>query len=107
MITLESDVALWLERCAERGFSAPTWPTEYGGGGLSGAQAKILYEEMGAINARTPLVGMGMSMIGPTLLEYGNAAQAADPLPNSLRGEVPWCQGSSAQNAGSDLSALT
>jgi alkylation response protein AidB-like acyl-CoA dehydrogenase len=106
MITLESDVALWLERCAERGFTAPTWPTEYGGGGLSGAQAKILYEEMGAINARTPLVGMGMSMIGPTLLEYGNDAQKAEHLPKIIRGEVQWCQGYSEPNAGSDLAAL-
>ena len=39
-ITLESDVALWLERCAEKGFTAPTWPTEYGGGGLSRSASK-------------------------------------------------------------------
>ena len=106
-IILESDVALWLERCAEKGFTAPTWPTEYGGGGLSDAEAKILYEEMGAINARTPLVGMGMSMIGPTLLEYGNDAQKAEHLPKIIRGEVQWCQGYSEPNAGSDLAALS
>ena len=106
-ITLESDVALWLERCAEKGFTAPTWPTEYGGGGLSDAEAKILYEEMGAVNARTPLVGMGMSMIGPTLLEYGNDAQKAEHLPKIIRGEVQWCQGYSEPNAGSDLAALS
>ena len=106
-ITLESDVALWLERCAEKGFTAPTWPTEYGGGGLSDAEAKILYEEMGAISARTPLVGMGMSMIGPTLLEYGNDAQKAEHLPKIIRGEVQWCQGYSEPNAGSDLAALS
>ena len=106
-ITLESDVALWLERCAEKGFTAPTWPTEYGGGGLSDAEAKILYEEMGAINARTPLVGMGMSMIGPTLLEYGNDGQKAEHLPKIIRGEVQWCQGYSEPNAGSDLAALS
>ena len=106
-IILESDVALWLERCAEKGFTAPTWPTEYGGGGLSDAEAKILYEEMGAISARTPLVGMGMSMIGPTLLEYGNDAQKAEHLPKIIRGEVQWCQGYSEPNAGSDLAALS
>ena len=105
-ITLERDVALWLERCAEKGFTAPTWPTEYGGGGLSNAQAKILYEEMGAMNARTPLVGMGMSMIGPTLLEYGSDAQKAEHLPKIVRGELQWCQGYSEPNAGSDLAAL-
>jgi alkylation response protein AidB-like acyl-CoA dehydrogenase len=97
---------LWLERCAEKGFTAPTWPTEYGGGGLSDAEARILYEEMGAINARTPLVGMGMTMIGPTLLEYGNDAQKAEHLPKIIRGEVQWCQGYSEPNAGSDLAAL-
>ena len=106
-ITLESDVALWLERCAEKGFTAPTWPAEFGGGGLSSAEAKILYEEMGAANARTPLVGMGMSMIGPTLLEYGSDAQKAEHLPKIIRGEVQWCQGYSEPNAGSDLAALS
>ena len=106
-ITLESDVALWLERCAEKGFTAPTWPAEFGGGGLSSAEAKILYEEMGTANARTPLVGMGMSMIGPTLLEYGSDAQKAEHLPKIIRGEVQWCQGYSEPNAGSDLAALS
>ena len=33
--TPNPDQKLWLERCAERGFTAPTWPREYGGGGLS------------------------------------------------------------------------
>ena len=105
-ITLERDVALWVERCAEKGFTAPTWPAEYGGGGLSEGQAKVLYEEMGATNARTPLVGMGMSMIGPTLLEYGSDAQKAEHLPKIIRGELQWCQGYSEPNAGSDLAAL-
>ena len=54
-ITLESDVKLWMERCAERGFTTPTWPTEYGGGGLTPQQAKILFEEMAEVRARTPL----------------------------------------------------
>ena len=105
-ITLEPDVALWLERCAEKGFTAPTWPTEYGGGGLSDAEAKILYEEMGAIRARSPLTGMGMTMIGPTLLELGNEAQKAEHLPKIISGEIKWCQGYSEPNAGSDLAAL-
>jgi alkylation response protein AidB-like acyl-CoA dehydrogenase len=105
-ITLERDVALWVERCAEKGFTAPTWPAEYGGGGLSDGHAKVLYEEMGATNARTPLVGMGMSMIGPTLLEYGSDAQKAEHLPKIIRGELQWCQGYSEPNAGSDLAAL-
>ncbi|MDZ7670896.1 MAG: acyl-CoA dehydrogenase family protein [Gammaproteobacteria bacterium] len=105
-VELQGDVKLWLERCAERGFTAPTWPAEYGGGALSPAQARILYEEMAAIRARSPLMGMGLSMIGPTLLEFGTDEQKARHLPKIVRGEVQWCQGYSEPNAGSDLAAL-
>ena len=105
-IPLEKDTALWLERMAERGWTVPTWPTEYGGAGLSAAEAKILYAEMGAINARSPLMGMGTSMIGPTLLEYGSDDQKQRHLPKIARGEFQWCQGYSEPNAGSDLAAL-
>ena len=105
-IELEKDVAIWLERCAEKGFTAPTWPTEFGGGGLSAELAKVLYEEMGKANARTPLTGMGMTMIGPTLLEYGTQAQKERHMPKIIRGELQWCQGYSEPNAGSDLAAL-
>ena len=105
-VPLEPDVALWLERCAERGFTAPTWPQEYGGGGLSAAEARVLHEEMAAIRARAPLLGMGLSMIGPTLLEYGTPEQKARHLPRIVRGEVQWCQGYSEPGAGSDLASL-
>ncbi len=105
-IELEPDVKLWLERCVERGFTAPTWPKEYGGGGLSPQQAAVLYEEMGAIRARAPLSGMGLTMIGPTLLEFGTPEQKERHLPKIVRGEVQWCQGYSEPNAGSDLASL-
>ncbi|MEM7080161.1 MAG: acyl-CoA dehydrogenase family protein [Pseudomonadota bacterium] len=105
-IDLEPDVALWLERCAEKGYTAPTWPTEYGGGGLKPQQARVLYGEMAAIKARSPLMGMGTSMIGPTLLEYGTEDQKQRHVPKIARGEFQWCQGYSEPNAGSDLAAL-
>ena len=69
------DTKLWLERCAERGFTVPTWPQEFGGAGLSKDENVVLRHEMGRINARPPLVGMGLSMIGPALLEYGTDTQ--------------------------------
>jgi len=105
-VTLPADLQSWLERCAERGFTAPTWPTQYGGGGLTPAQARVLYEEMGAIRARAPLMGMGLSMIGPTLLEFGTDEQKQRHLPKITRGEIQWCQGYSEPNAGSDLASL-
>jgi len=100
------ETKLWLDRCAERGFTVPTWPKEYGGAGLNADESRILREEMAGIQARTPLTGMGISMIGPALLEYGNDEQKAEHLPKIARGEIWWCQGYSEPNAGSALASL-
>jgi alkylation response protein AidB-like acyl-CoA dehydrogenase len=100
------DQKLWLERMAERGWTAPTWPTEYGGGGLSRDEAKVLREEMRAINARSPLDSFGIWMLGPALLKYGSEEQKKKYLPEITRGEIRWCQGYSEPNSGSDLASL-
>ena len=105
-IELQPDVRLWLDRTAERGWTAPTWPVEYGGAELGPTEARILQEEMARIRARPPLVGMGLSMIGPTLLEFGTEEQKQRHLPKIVRGEVQWCQGYSEPSAGSDLASL-
>ena len=97
---------LWMERMAERGWTVPDWPREYGGGGLSPAETKILRQEMAAIGARLPLYSFGISMLGPALLKYGNEAQKKRFLTEIARGEIRWCQGYSEPNAGSDLAAL-
>ncbi|MEQ8860098.1 MAG: acyl-CoA dehydrogenase family protein [Pseudomonadales bacterium] len=97
---------LWLDRMAERGFTVPMWPTEYGGAGLAKDQNRVLQEELRRINARPALVGMGISMIGPALLEYGNDEQKAEHLPKIAGGDIWWCQGYSEPNAGSDLASL-
>ena len=100
------DMKVWLKVMAERGWTAPEWPTPYGGGGLSKAEAKILREEMAALKLPAPLVGFGLTMIGPTLLEYGTEEQKRDHLPKIVRGEIRWCQGYSEPGSGSDLASL-
>jgi alkylation response protein AidB-like acyl-CoA dehydrogenase len=100
------DTRLWLDRMAERGFTAPTWPTEYGGAGLDAPRHRVLMDELRRLNARPPLVGMGLSMIGPALLEFGNDEQKSEHLPSIARGDIWWCQGYSEPNAGSDLASL-
>jgi acyl-CoA dehydrogenase len=100
------DQKLWLESMAERGWTAPTWPKEYGGGGLSRDEAKVLREEMRAINARSPLDSFGIWMLGPALLKYGSEEQKKKYLPEITRGEIRWCQGYSEPNSGSDLASL-
>ena len=102
----EGDARLWLDVCAEQGFTVPMWPKEYGGAGLSTRQYQILLEEMRHISARSPLAGMGIGLIGPTLLEFGTDEQKRRHLPAIARGEVRWCQGYSEPNAGSDLAGL-
>ena len=86
------ETKLWMDRCAEKGYTAPTWPTEYGGAGLDAAEAQVLRQEMQRIKARTPLVGMGLSMIGPALLEFGTDEQKAEHLPQIASGAIWWCQ---------------
>lgn len=106
-VPIESaDTRLWLERCAEKGFTVPTWPTAYGGAGLTKEEFLVLLEEMRGLDARVPLTGMGVTMIGPTLLEYGNEDQKQRHLPPIARGEIRWCQGYSEPGAGSDLASL-
>ncbi|HRJ68339.1 MAG TPA: acyl-CoA dehydrogenase family protein [Beijerinckiaceae bacterium] len=100
------DQRLWMERMAARGWTVPTWPKAYGGGGLSHEEAKVLKEEMSAIGARQPLLSFGIWMLGPALLAFGNEAQKLEHLPRIARGEIRWCQGYSEPGAGSDLASL-
>jgi alkylation response protein AidB-like acyl-CoA dehydrogenase len=100
------DMKPWLEMMAEKGWTAPTWPREYGGGGLSKAEAKVLTQEMERLKLPAPLVGFGLTMIGPTLLQYGNEEQKLEHLTKICRGEIRWCQGYSEPDAGSDLASL-
>ncbi len=100
------EAKVWLERMAGRGWTVPTWPKEYGGGGLSAAEARILEEEMRRLNCRPPLQSFGIWMLGPVLLEYGTEQQKQEHLPKIARGEIRWCQGYSEPEAGSDLAGL-
>ena len=96
----------WMELMAERGWTVPDWPAEYGGAGLSPEETKILRQEMARIGARNPLMSFGISMLGPALLKYGTEAQKKLYLNQIARGEIRWCPGYSEPGAGSDLAAL-
>ncbi len=100
------DQKLWCDRMAERGWTVPHWPKEYGGGGLGKEEVKVLRQEMARINARPPLDSFGISMLGPALLQFGTEEQKLEHLPKIARGEIRWCQGYSEPNAGSDLASL-
>jgi alkylation response protein AidB-like acyl-CoA dehydrogenase len=103
----DGDLLAWQQAMGAKGWGTPTWPAEYGGGGLSPQQARVLQQEMGRLGAFNPLMaGMGVTMIGPTILDYGTEAQKQRHIPPIARGEVIWCVGYSEPNAGSDLASL-
>jgi alkylation response protein AidB-like acyl-CoA dehydrogenase len=97
---------VWLDLAVEHGWTAPRWPREYGGGGLSAEDARILEAEIARLDLPPPLVGFGLSMIGPTLLQFGNEELKSEHLPKIVRGQIRWCQGYSEPNAGSDLASV-
>jgi len=98
--------SVWMRRAAERGLTAPTWPKEYGGGGLTAAQARVVDQELAKGRYRPPLLSFGIWMLGPVLLEYANDVQKKEHLPKITGGEIRWCQGYSEPGAGSDLASL-
>ena len=81
------DAQVWLTRMAQRGWTVPTWPVEYGGAGLEKEEFLVLLEELQRLGARPPLQGMGVTMIGPTLLEYGSDEQKSRHLPAIASGQ--------------------
>src|ERR1700722_10461173 len=95
---------VWMRKVASRGWTAPTWPEKYGGGGLTPDKARVVEQELGRY--RAPLASFGVWMLGPVLLEFANKAQKAEHLPKIIEGEIRWCQGYSEPGAGSDLASL-
>ena len=74
------DQKLWLDRMGERGWTAPTWPKQYGGGGLSAEANRVLQSELKRIGARPPIFSFGIWMLGPVLLEYASEEQKRERI---------------------------
>ncbi|MBW2241783.1 MAG: acyl-CoA dehydrogenase family protein [Deltaproteobacteria bacterium] len=103
----KADHEAWLAAVAERGYTTPNWPKEYGGGGLSKEETKVLQQEVARAASYMPIVSFfGTAMLGPVLLEFGNEEQKLEHLPKIARGEINWCQGYSEPGSGSDLASL-
>lgn len=103
---INPDSKIWLDNMGSKGWTAPMWPTQYGGGGLSKEENRVLESELANISARSPLSSFGLWMLGPVLLEFANEEQKMEHLPKIVRGEIRWCQGYSEPGAGSDLAGL-
>jgi alkylation response protein AidB-like acyl-CoA dehydrogenase len=98
--------ATWPQKLYEGGWICATWPTEYGGKGLTLMQGVVLTEEFSKAKAGLRGDFFGDTLVGPTLLQWGTEEQKAEFLPKILRGQIRWCQGFSEPDSGSDLASL-
>lgn len=99
------DTITWQRILAERGWSAPHWPKEYGGAALSQAERLILLDELYRAPAPLPQI-FNMNMLGPVLMKFGTPQQREHFLPKLANLDLWFCQGFSEPGAGSDLAAL-
>ena len=98
----------WRQKLAANGLLAPSWPTEYGGGGMTALEQVVMAEEFQRAGAPTGGANDSFSiqMVGNTILHWGTEDQRQHFLPRIISGEDVWCQGYSEPNAGSDLASL-
>ena len=96
----------WQRTKYDGGWGSITWPTEYGGKGLSGIHDGIFKDEEAHRVSATGVFAVGIGMTGPTIIAHGTDAQKERYLPAMLKGDEVWCQLFSEPVAGSDLGGL-
>jgi alkylation response protein AidB-like acyl-CoA dehydrogenase len=96
----------WTATLFAGGWICASWPTEYGGKGLTLLQQVVLNEEFARAGAPLRADFFGDTLVGPTLLQWGTEEQKKQFIPRILSGTIAWCQGFSEPDAGSDLASL-
>lgn len=101
-----TELRRWQGRCYEAGYVGRAWPREYAGGGKAAVEQLIVDQELAAAGAPEFVNVVGLDVLGPSLLRFGNDAQRRRHIPAILSAQEIWCQGFSEPEAGSDLAAL-
>src|SRR5829696_6753477 len=96
----------WQARCHEAGYVGRAWPGEFGGGGRPPAEQIVVDQELAAAGAPEFINVVGLDVLGPSLLRFGNDEQRRRYIPAILAADEIWCQGFSEPDAGSDLASL-
>src|SRR3972149_2339088 len=97
---------VWHRRLYEGGYLGMGWPKAYGGGDARPMEQAIVADELARASAPAPTNGLGLGIVGPTIVVHGTDAQKTRYLRKILTAEELWCQLYSEPNAGSDLAAL-
>src|ERR1700704_2068426 len=96
----------WTQKLFDGGWICASWPTEYGGKGLTTMQSVVLNEEFARAGAPLRADFFGDTLVGPTILQWASEEQKKEFIPGILNGTIAWCQGFSEPDAGSDLASL-
>jgi alkylation response protein AidB-like acyl-CoA dehydrogenase len=96
----------WQRKLFDAGLLVPGWPRELGGRSLPPVQQLVYHEEMEKITAMRTTNPQGLSIIAPSILDYGSDFLKQKYLLPTLRAEISWCLGMSEPGAGSDLAGL-
>src|SRR3954447_8609000 len=96
----------WQARCYEAGYVGRAWPREFGGAGAPASEQIVIDQELAAAGAPEFANVVGLDVLGPSLLRFGDDAQRRRHIPPILSADEIWCQGFSEPEAGSDLASL-
>src|SRR6201993_3327125 len=96
----------WQGRCYTAGYVGRAWPREFGGAGRPPVEQIIVDQELAAAGAPEFVKVVGLDVLGPSLLRFGNDEQRRRSTPPILSAEEIWWQGFSEPEAGSDLASL-
>ena len=96
----------WQASCYAAGYVGRAWPSEFGGGGRSPVEQIVVDQELAAAGAPEFINVVGLDVLGPSLLRFGNDEQRRRYIPSILSAQEIWCQGFSEPEAGSDLASL-
>ncbi len=96
----------WQSELDDGGWGVPSWAPEFGGRGLSSTEVRVVKQEEARFAVPIGPFHVALSMVGPTIMQFGTEAQRDRFLPSMRRGEHIWCQLFSEPDAGSDLASL-
>ncbi len=96
----------WQAECYREGYVGRGWPEAFGGGGRPPVEQILIDQELAAAGAPEFVNVVGLDVLGPSLLRFGDDEQRRRYIPAILSAQEIWCQGFSEPEAGSDLASL-